>query len=79
MHSQKKFCLWKLHNQRFYFFFRDSIFFPMGSQIYCLLIMIDKCSIIFIIETNVCISVYNADYDPIINGVYASRICIVIT
>ena len=51
----------------------------MGSQIYCLLIMIDKCSIIFIIETNVCISVYNADYDPIINGVYASRICIVIT
>lgn len=27
----------------------------MGSQIYCLLIMIGKCSIIFIIETNVCI------------------------
>ena len=50
----------------------------MGSQIYCLVIMVGKHSIIFIIETNVCVSVYNADYNPTIKGADASSICIVI-
>ena len=45
---------------------------------YCLVIMVGKHNIIFIIATNVCISVYNADYNPIINGADASSICIVI-
>ena len=47
MHPQKSFSLGKLHSQRF-------CIFPMGSKIYCLVIMVGKHSIIFIIATNVC-------------------------